>query len=53
MTAILREEPPEIAPDRGVPAAFERIIRRCLEKKPELRFQSTHDLAFALEALST
>jgi Tol biopolymer transport system component len=53
MTAILREDPPDISPDRGVPAAFERIIRRCLEKKPELRFRSTHDLAFALESLST
>ena len=53
MAAILREDPPEIPPDRGVPATFERIIRRCLEKKPELRFRSTHDLAFALEAFST
>ena len=52
MTAILREDPPDVAPERGVPAAFERIIRRCLEKKAELRFRSTHDLAFALEALS-
>src|SRR5262245_853079 len=53
MTAILREEPQDIPPDRGVPAALDRIIRRCLEKKPELRFRSTHDLAFALEALLT
>jgi Tol biopolymer transport system component len=36
-----------------VPSALERIIRRCLEKRPELRFRSTHDLAFALEAIST
>jgi eukaryotic-like serine/threonine-protein kinase len=27
-------------------------VRRCLEKKPEQRFQSAKDLAFALEAIS-
>lgn len=53
MSAILNEEPPpvaELAPD--TPAALERVIRRCLEKNPERRFQSASDLAFALEALS-
>jgi hypothetical protein len=30
----------------------EKVVRRCLEKKPERRFQSTSDLGFALEALS-
>jgi len=53
MSAILNEEPPPIAqisPD--TPAALERVIRRCLEKNPEQRFQSASDLAFALEALS-
>jgi hypothetical protein len=51
MTAILREDPPETAM-AGVPPAIERIVRRCLEKKPEARFRSAHDLAFALEAFS-
>src|SRR6185436_16972642 len=51
MTAILREDPPEDAM-AGVPSAIERIVRRCLEKKPEARFRSAHDLAFALEAFS-
>jgi serine/threonine protein kinase len=51
MTAILREDPPEDA-IAGVPPAIERIVRRCLEKKPEARFRSAHDLAFALEAFS-
>jgi hypothetical protein len=51
MTAILREDPPE-AGFAGVPPAIERIVRRCLEKKPEARFRSAHDLAFALEAFS-
>ena len=35
-----------------VSPGLDRIIRRCLEKKPERRFQSASDLAFALDALS-
>jgi len=31
---------------------LERIVRRCLEKKPLQRFQSARDLAFNLEGLS-
>ena len=36
-----------------VSPALERIVRRCLEKTPERRFQSASDLGFAIEALST
>jgi len=53
VSAILNEEPPSIsqfAPD--TPPALERVVHRCLEKNPELRFHSASDLAFALEALS-
>ena len=53
MNAILNEDPPAVsllAP--AVPLALQRIVRRCLEKNPEQRFQSASDLAFALEALS-
>ena len=54
MTAILTKEPPELEGDApAIHPGLERIIRRCLEKTPELRFQSASDLAFALEALST
>jgi len=50
LTAILREEPPELAElDAKVPASVARIVRRCLEKKPEERFQSARDIAFAIE----
>jgi len=53
MTAILREEPPEIARDgRALPPALDRIVRHCLEKSPQERFQSASDIGFALEALS-
>ena len=53
MSAILREDPPEFT-DCGavVPPAIERIVRHCLAKDPEKRFQSARDLAYALEALS-
>src|SRR5207245_5007246 len=53
MSAILKEDPPEISLiQKGVPPAVERVIRRCLEKSGEERFQSARDLAFALEAVS-
>jgi Serine/threonine protein kinase len=53
MTAILKGEPKEIAESTpNVSPSFERIVRRCLEKKPDRRFQSTSDLGFALESLS-
>ncbi len=53
MSAILNEEPApisEIAPE--TPLGLQRVVRRCLEKNAEQRFQSASDLAFALEALS-
>ncbi|HEX7549198.1 MAG TPA: serine/threonine-protein kinase, partial [Candidatus Methylomirabilis sp.] len=54
MTAILKEEPPEIAASGAlVPAGLDRVVRRCLEKIPRNRFQTAHDLAFALGNLSS
>jgi len=52
MAAILKEDPPEFGTQTQVTGSLERIMRRCLEKAPEQRFQSAKDLAFALEALS-
>jgi eukaryotic-like serine/threonine-protein kinase len=53
MNAILKEEPAEISETKAkISPQLEKIVRRCLEKKPERRFQSTSDLGFALEALS-
>lgn len=50
MTAILREDPPELTElNPNVSPPLERIVRRCLDKQPPRRFQSAHDLAFALE----
>jgi hypothetical protein len=54
MTAILKEEPPELLESGApIPPALDRIVRHCLEKTPEQRFQSARDLAFDLESLST
>ena len=53
MTAILKEEPPELTETgwQG-PLGLQKILSRCLEKNVERRFQSASDLAFAIESLS-
>jgi hypothetical protein len=53
LTAILTKDPEEMSrPGRVVPPSLDRVVRRCLEKDPEERFQSARDVAFALEAQS-
>jgi eukaryotic-like serine/threonine-protein kinase len=53
MAAILQEEPPElVGSGRQIPPALDRVVRHCLEKSPDLRFQSARDLAFDLESIS-
>jgi hypothetical protein len=52
MSAILREDPPElVVADPALSLALDRVVRRCLEKDPQHRFHTVHDLAFALESL--
>jgi serine/threonine protein kinase len=50
MAAIAQKDPRELT-ESGVrfPSSIERILRHCLEKRPEERFDTAHDLAFALE----
>jgi len=53
MTAILKEDPADmIGGGRDIPFAFEQVVRHCLEKEPENRFQTARDLAFAIRTLS-
>ncbi|MGE5275979.1 MAG: protein kinase domain-containing protein, partial [Acidobacteriota bacterium] len=53
MSAILREEPPDLSvTNQNIPPGLERIVRHSIEKNPEQRFHSAHDLAFDLEMLS-
>jgi serine/threonine protein kinase/Tol biopolymer transport system component len=53
LSAILTDDPPELTSYSGVVSAgLARVVRRCLEKDPEDRFQSARDVAFALDAVS-
>jgi serine/threonine protein kinase/tetratricopeptide (TPR) repeat protein len=47
-SAILHEDPVPLS--SGSPRGLDRIVRRCLEKRPEDRFQSARDIGFALQA---
>ena len=51
LAAILKEEPPALP--ASVPAALQRLVARCLEKRPEARYQSSVDLAHDLGAMLT
>ena len=53
MHAVLNADPPEFDGELGkLPPSLATIVRRCLEKRPEQRFQSAADLAFALRSIT-
>ena len=53
MAAILNEDPADLADTTlGVSPLLDRLLRHCLEKNPEQRFQSARDLAFDLQGFS-
>src|SRR5262249_5716868 len=54
MNAILKEDPADLG-ESGMKIApgLEKVLRRCMEKRPEHRFHSAHDLGFALEAVES
>ena len=48
-----KEDPPDLSlTNQNVSPGLERIVRHCLEKNPEQRFHSAHDVAFALDAVT-
>ncbi|MFN2442112.1 MAG: protein kinase, partial [Thermoanaerobaculia bacterium] len=52
IAAILASEPPPIRETLPVtPAALDRVIRICLAKEPDERWQSAHDLRLELEGI--
>ena len=52
LAAILRDRPSELATADGqLPPRVNAIVRRCLEKNSDHRFQSARDLAFALREI--
>src|SRR5437870_2495532 len=54
MNAILKEDPPELSVSAvGGPPVIDLVVRHCLEKNREERFQSARDLAFDLERISS
>ena len=53
MAAIMRDDPPELTHSgRNVSPALDHIVRHCLEKDRENRFQTAKDVAFALSEAS-
>ncbi len=53
MAAIMRDEPPELSESgRSVPPSLDHIVKHCLEKSREDRFQSAKDVVFALSEAS-
>jgi serine/threonine-protein kinase len=53
MNAILTEDPASLSSTNPtLPPVLERIVNRCLEKQPEERFHSAHDLGIALQTIS-
>ena len=50
IAAIMHSEPPPIsAIGEIVPSSLDRVVRTCLAKDPDERFQSAHDLKRAIE----
>ena len=52
IAAILREEV-DVAQDGAIPPMVGLVVQRCLEKRPEDRFQSAQDLAFELDLIAS
>jgi eukaryotic-like serine/threonine-protein kinase len=53
LSAILTEEPPQLSRLRpGLTAAIDEVVRACLDKNPEHRFESAADLALTLHAVA-
>jgi serine/threonine protein kinase len=49
-SAILESDPEPISVTKPMtPAAFEHVVKACLEKDPEHRFQSAHDVKLELQ----
>lgn len=52
LSAILNEDPPKVSSfNKDLPNGLTKVVHHCLEKNPERRFQSAHDLVFDLRAV--
>ena len=53
IAAILASEPPPVSTVQPVtPPAFDRLVRTCLAKDPDERWQSAHDVKVELEGIA-
>ena len=53
MAAIMLQEPPELSESgRNIPVTLDHIVKHCLEKDRDNRFQTAKDVAFALSEAS-
>jgi Tol biopolymer transport system component/tRNA A-37 threonylcarbamoyl transferase component Bud32 len=53
MSAVLNKDPLEQQTAAALSGPMEWVVRRCLEKQPDERFQSARDLAFQLQAVAS
>ncbi len=54
MASIMRDEPQELSESgRNISPALDRIVKHCLEKDRQSRFQSARDIAFSLSEQSS
>jgi Tol biopolymer transport system component len=52
IAAVLSTEPPAVSSvSPGCPKALDRLVRVCLAKEPEARWQSAHDVGLQLETI--
>ena len=51
--SILTTDPPSLAAAEGLPEGVDAVVRRCLAKQPDQRFQSARDLVSALQAVQS
>src|SRR5205823_6451877 len=52
LASLMKDQPPPMSQRQpGMPRALERMVRKCLEKKPDDRWQSARDLKPMLELI--
>ena len=53
MAAIMQDDPPDLSESgRNIPVALDHVVRHCLEKDADNRFQTARDIVFALSEAS-
>jgi eukaryotic-like serine/threonine-protein kinase len=53
IAAVMRDEPPGLSASGNITPALDHVVRHCLEKDRDNRFQTAKDVAFALSEQSS